>query len=179
MKQRLERWTKIFNEPSHSSPPTHVRSVTEDNIREFYEYMVNLLDEKDKDLFLGAYNQLLSDGKYRIELADDTDNTPCIFRKLVLTLDNIKIGPDKSISIVSPKFPLQVAAKDKEPKDYNPEALTTIQNSTPALQWQFVNENDRPIDLTNLGTTLSSLCGRDPEKLKKLIEILESGGYSV
>lgn len=179
LKEKLEGWTKIFNEPSHSSPPTHVRSVTEDDIKEFYDYMVNLLDEKDKELFLGAYNQLLSDGKYRIEFANDADNTPCIFRKLVLTLDNIRIGPDKSISVVSPKFPVQVAAKDKEPQDYDPEALTIIQNSTPTLHWQFVDENDKPINLTNLGTVLGSLCGRDPEKLKKIIKILESGGYMV
>lgn len=179
LKQKLESWTKVFNEPSHSSPPTHVRNVTEDDIKEFYEYMVNLLDEKDKDLFIGAYNQLLSDGKYLINFESDAENTPCIFRKLVLTLDNIKIKPDKSISVVSPTFPVQFVEKDKEPQDYDSESLTIIKNSTPILRAQFVDEDDKPINLTNFDTVFRSLCGRDPEKLKKLIEILESGGYKV
>lgn len=179
LKQNLKKWAKIFNEPSHSSPPTHVRSVTSNDIEEFYEHMVSLLDEKDKELFIGAYNQLLSDGKYRIDFENDADNTPCIFRKLVLTLDNIKIGSDKSISVVSPKFPIQVVSKDKEPQNYDPEAVIIIQNSTPTFHWQFVDENDKPIDITNFGTIFTSLCGQDPEKLKKLIEILESGGHTV
>jgi hypothetical protein len=179
LRQRLERWAKIFNEPSHSSPPTHVRSVTQADIKAFHKYMLNILDEKDKDLFIGAYNQLLSNGKYRIDFENDADNTPCIFRKLVLTLDNIEIKPDKSISIVSPKFPLQVVQRDKEPQNYDPGALIIIQNSTPTLRWQFIDDNNKPVDLTNFGTILKSLCGRDPHKLEKLIKIFEAGGYSV
>ena len=156
-----------------------MRSVTKADVEGFYKQMVIFLDEKDRELFIGAYNQLLSDGLYRIEFADDADNTPMIFRRLVLTLESIKIQRDKTITIHSPTFPIQVVGRNKEPQHYNRQNLTVIQNSTPTFQWQFVNEDDKPINITNLSTILASLSRGDPEKVKKLTRIFVEGGYKV
>lgn len=176
---RLEYWSSVFNEPSHSSPPTHVREVNEEEIQAFYDEMSEILDDKDKDLFIAAYNQIISEGKYQIDFIDDEDNTPSIKGILTMNIQGITINPDGELSFKTPTFPLKIVDQENEPKDYASDSLIIIKNSTPTLQWNLVNEEGDPIDYTNTGTILNSLCYGNPEKVMKVIEMLKEGGHTI
>jgi hypothetical protein len=72
----LDKWRRMFNEPSHFSNPGAQRKIREQNLRQFVDRLAANIEQIDGFLIIAAINELRSQGTVRAILGKDARNTP-------------------------------------------------------------------------------------------------------
>ncbi len=175
LRVRLDQWRNWFNETSHYSAPGHRRSIGEAHVRAFLQELRTLIDGKDFGLVGAAYNEIMSDGSLRADLADDPENTPAIFQTIVMRVKDIQLTAEKRLGIHFARGEFQVLPDDAERKPRRLRGLAIVRGErTPVLRMRVVNERGLPIDLTNFESILRSMMTdkRDQARVKRRMKRL-------
>lgn len=174
----LDSWRNAFNEPSHFRNPASSRRTREKQIRRFSQRMRALFDEMDAYLITAAVNEILSKGRIRANLANDSRNTPSVILDMVVSPKNLAVNEDKLV-LRSPNFPIRIIPDDTEVPPRWSRAVIIVQHSAGmAIQGQFITRRGTPIDLSSSEAMLKSFANTSSEQ-KQLERHLRKLGYTL
>lgn len=174
----LDRWRKLFNEPSHFRNPAARRKTREREILSFVERMRNVIDPYDCHLITAAVNELRSGGRIRAVLSNNPQNSPGIGFDVVVTPKNIEFL-DGKLTLRAPGPSLRVIPDTHEVPHRWVRLPVIVQHSEGiSIESRLVTEDGDPVDLTNMETILLSLA-RTPEGRARLERRLKKLGIEV
>jgi len=174
----LDRWRRLFNEPSHFRNPAARARTKREDLAQFVGRMRQVFDDRDHSLVLAAMNQVKSGGQIRAGLANDPDNSPTLeIRKTMRPRD--LIATEHGVSFKTPSRPIRFLPKDQEIPirwDSTPVLLQGMRGYK--LRIIFLAEDGRPIDLSSSNKIVESLA-RLPGGRQRVERRLKKLGFSV
>ncbi len=174
----LDRWRRIFNEPSHFRNAAAGAQTKEKDIREFVHRLRRILDSRDPHLITAAVNELRSGGKVRAVVGASPECTPGI-QTDVLIMPNNLVREDGRLSLRSGRSPIRVVPATHDVPDRWPKIPVLVQHSAGiSIGTRFITEDGRPVDLRSMQTILASL-GKTEQQRKRLRRWLRKLGYDL
>lgn len=174
----LDRWRRLFNEPSHFSNPAAGRRTKEHHMREFVRALRNVFEEVDGFLITAAVNDIRTNGFIKAVLGNDPANTPGVECTAVITPNMIHFK-DGQLSIQGPKVPMIVVSDSKEvPYRWRKRIVMVQRSHGMELIVRMVTESGQPLNLHNFQTVIDTWAN-DPRDRQRLIRRMKKFGLQV
>jgi hypothetical protein len=167
--QSLDRWRKLFNEPSHFKNPAARRATKESDIRSFIKRIRAILDEKDAHLITAAVNEIKSGGKIKATLYNDEDNTPGILYESLVTPSCLTLNDNGSLNIKTQALKFKVIPDTHEvPNRWTKTPVLVKHSEKIAIGATFVTDLGDTLDFSKGNAAIIALC--KSEKLRKRLQ---------
>jgi hypothetical protein len=146
--QTLRKWQRILNEPAHFS--TKFRTVDADRLSSYIQLARGWFDDKDKHLIVAALNEVLSHSRVQATIENDSDNTPGICWRVVVTAHNLERTVKGALALRGPEKPFLVIPENQVPRGTWPRIPVLVQHSVGiSIGVQFVTKHGTPVDISN------------------------------
>lgn len=153
----LNRWRRLFNEPSHFRNPAANPRVKEREIASFSKRIRSILDDQDHYLITAAVNELKSRGRVKAVLGPDPENTPGVEIESVVTVSDIAFKGGR-FSLKTPKIPIRVVPDSQEvPLRWSRTVILVQHSSGMSLRCRLVTRDGSPVDCSSLASMIRSL----------------------
>jgi hypothetical protein len=160
----LNKWRRLFNEPSHFRNPASKKLTKEDEIIIFVKKMRSIIDELDCHLITAAVNEIKSNGRYKAVLSNDDKNTPGIQFEVIVLPNNLALEKGR-LGLKTPKFKYHVISDAQDMPNRWPKVPVLVQHSVGiAIQVVLRNKYGDPINITNTGTIIESLAKTEEDR---------------
>lgn len=174
----LDRWRRLFNEPSHFANPAAGRRIKELDIRSFANRIRRVTEEVDAFLVTAAVNELRSGGFITAVLGAEPKNIPGVECTVVVTpnMINYRVG---QFSIISPKIPIMVVSNAREvPYRWRKRVVLVQHSHGMALQLRVVTRAGKPLNLSNFQSIVDTFAS-DLKDRAQLMRRMKSFGLRV
>lgn len=174
----LERWRKLFNEPSHFSNPATIKNIKEKHIRNFANHFSSIFEDVDGYLITAAVNEIRSNGTVKAILSSDVNNVPGVQCDLVVTHNNFKLHNCQLI-LKMPTIPVTIVPANKEvPYRWSNQVVLVQHSHGMQIGFRVITESGTPVNLTNMQTVISSFLADDVSR-DRLIKRFKKLGLSI
>lgn len=155
----LNKWRRLFNEPSHFRNPAARPRARERHIRDYVQRVRSLLESGDEHLIVAAFNELRSNGVLKAVIGPEPDCAPGLEQTVVVGPEDFVRDPAQNkLALVTPPMPYQVVPRDQEVRHQRLDMPIVLVDPVGMIfRIRMVTRTGRPVDISSLEAMIASV----------------------